>query len=133
MALPFVASQRQEASGEGDGGVITTVSVLGVAKVLCALAVCSPRSHWIHTDLNCLSAIQYAVDVLEVRHIMVVGHHGCGGVMAALEPRRVGLAHHWIHRVENVRHVHARRKAALAELWRRPPPPTAADRGLMHR
>ena len=124
MALPFVASQRLEASGEGDGVVITTVSVFGVAKVLCALAVCSPCSHWIHTDLNGLSAIQYAVDMLDVRHIMVVGHHGCGGVMAALEPRRVGLVHHGIHRVENVRHVHvhARRKAALAELWLRPPP-----------
>lgn len=67
----------------------------------------------IHTDLNCLSAIQYAVDVLEVRHIMVVGHYGCGGVIAALEQRRVGLANHWIHHVENVRHVHARRIDAL--------------------
>ena len=67
----------------------------------------------VHTDLNCLSAVQYAVDVLEVRHIMVVGHYGCGGVIAALEQRRIGLANHWIHHVENVRHVHARRIDAL--------------------
>lgn len=69
----------------------------------------------VHTDLNCLSAIQYAVDVLQVRHIMVVGHYGCGGVNAALEQRRVGLADHWIHHVENVRHVHARRIDALPD------------------
>ncbi len=67
----------------------------------------------VHTDLNCLSAIQYAVDVLEVRHVMVVGHYGCGGVIAAMEQRHVGLANHWIHHVENVRHVHARRIDAL--------------------
>ena len=68
----------------------------------------------VHTDLNCLSAIQYAVDVLQVRHVMVVGHYGCGGVIAALQQRRVGLADHWIHHIENVRHVHARRIDALA-------------------
>ena len=67
----------------------------------------------VHTDLNCLSAIQYAVDVLQVRHVMVVGHYGCGGVIAALQQRRVGLADHWIHHIENVRHVHARRIDAL--------------------
>src|SRR5690606_10405147 len=50
----------------------------------------------VHTDLNCMSVIQFAVDVLKVRHILVVGHYGCGGVGAALHGTRVGLADNWI-------------------------------------
>src|SRR4249920_4283895 len=49
-----------------------------------------------HSDLNCLSVIQFAADVLQVRHIIVVGHSRCGGVMAALQGRRVGLADNWL-------------------------------------
>lgn len=60
----------------------------------------------VHTDLNCLSVLQYAVDVLKVKHIMVVGHYGCGGVMAALHNRRVGLADNWIRHVQDVRNKH---------------------------
>jgi carbonic anhydrase len=59
-----------------------------------------------HTDLNCLSVIQYAVDVLKVRHIMVVGHYGCGGVRAALRCDRVGLADNWLRHVQDVRIHH---------------------------
>ncbi len=55
------------------------------------------------TDLNCLSTIQYAVDQLLVEHLMVVGHYGCGGVRAALEGVRVGLADNWIRHVKDVR------------------------------
>ncbi|MBI5861327.1 MAG: carbonate dehydratase [Rhodocyclales bacterium] len=57
----------------------------------------------VHTDLNCLSVIQFAVDVLKVRHIMVVGHYGCGGVRAALENTRLGLADNWVRHVQDVR------------------------------
>jgi carbonic anhydrase len=56
----------------------------------------------VHTDLNCLSVIQFAVDVLKVEHIIVVGHYGCGGVHAALTGARVGLADNWIRHVGDV-------------------------------
>jgi carbonic anhydrase len=56
----------------------------------------------VHTDLNCLSVIQFAVDVLQVEHIIVVGHYGCGGVHAALTGARVGLADNWIRHVGDV-------------------------------
>lgn len=61
----------------------------------------------VHTDLNCLSVIQYAVDVLKVKHILVVGHYGCGGVLAALEKTRIGLADNWIRHVDDVACKHA--------------------------
>ena len=54
------------------------------------------------TDLNCLSTIQYAVDQLHVEHLMVVGHYGCGGVMAALQGIRVGLADNWLRHIKDV-------------------------------
>ena len=61
----------------------------------------------VHTDLNCLSVIQFAVDVLKVKHILVVGHYGCGGVHAALTRRRVGLADNWIRHVRDVADKHS--------------------------
>jgi carbonic anhydrase len=67
----------------------------------------------VHTDLNCLSVIQFAVDLLKVKHIMVVGHYGCSGVAAALHGRRVGLADNWLHHVQDVRTKHA----TLLEEW----------------
>lgn len=60
----------------------------------------------VHSDLNALSSIQFAVDMLKVEHIMVVGHYGCGGVQAALENRRVGLADNWIRHIMDVRDRH---------------------------
>ena len=60
----------------------------------------------VHTDLNCLSVIQFAVDVLKVQHIMVVGHYGCGGVRAALFGDRLGLVDNWLHHVHDVRDKH---------------------------
>jgi len=61
----------------------------------------------VHTDLNCLSVIQFAVDVLKVEHILLVGHYGCGGVHAALTGKRVGLADNWIRHVGDVALKHA--------------------------
>jgi carbonic anhydrase len=60
----------------------------------------------VHTDLNCLSVIQFAVEALGVKHIMVVGHYGCGGVGAALEKKRVGLVDLWLRHVQDVHHKH---------------------------
>jgi carbonic anhydrase len=61
----------------------------------------------VHTDLNCLSVVQFAVDVLKVEHILVVGHYGCGGVHAALMGTRVGLADNWIRHVGDVALKHS--------------------------
>ena len=68
----------------------------------------------VHTDLNCLSVIQYAVDVLKVKHIMVVGHYGCGGVKAALDRDRVGLVDLWLRHVLDVHLRHVSKVDALA-------------------
>ena len=70
------------------------------------------------TDLNCLSTIQYAVDQLRVEHLMVVGHYGCGGVLAALEGTRVGLADNWIRPVSDVRDRHRDLIASIEPQWR---------------
>jgi carbonic anhydrase len=70
------------------------------------------------TDLNCLSTIQYAVDQLHIEHLMVVGHYGCGGVLAALEDMRVGLADNWIRHVKDVRDRHRDLLASIAPEWR---------------
>jgi carbonic anhydrase len=67
----------------------------------------------VHTDLNCLSVIQYAIDVLKVKHIMVVGHYGCGGVTAALNRQRVGIADLWLRHVEDVVDKHRTHLDAL--------------------
>ncbi len=62
----------------------------------------------VHTDLNCLSTIQFAVDMLKVEHILVVGHYGCGGVHAGLMGTRVGLADNWLRHVADVAQKHMR-------------------------
>ena len=67
----------------------------------------------VHTDLNCLSVLQFAVDVLKVRHVIVCGHYGCGGVRAALENTKVGLADNWLRHVQDVRDKHEALLAAI--------------------
>jgi carbonic anhydrase len=67
----------------------------------------------VHSDLNALSVIQYAIDVLQVRHIIVVGHSNCGGVRAALNNQRSGLVDNWLRHVQDVRDTH---EAFLASL-----------------
>lgn len=79
----------------------------------------------LHSDLNCLSVLQFAVDVLKVGHIMVVGHYGCGGVQAALEGKRLGLIDNWLRYIGDTMERHqsmlddvppAQRHARLCEL-----------------
>ena len=73
----------------------------------------------VHTDLNCLSVAQFAVDILRVQHIIVCGHYGCGGVRAVLCQERLGLADHWLRHVQDVRQKHESRLLALPELAQR--------------
>jgi carbonic anhydrase len=60
----------------------------------------------VHTDLNCLSVLQYAVDVLKVKHVIVCGHYGCGGVGAAYTKKRMGLIDNWLRHVQDVADAH---------------------------
>lgn len=62
----------------------------------------------VHSDLNCLSVLQFAIDVLKIRHVIVCGHHGCSGVHAALTGRRIGLADNWLRHVQDVHQKHER-------------------------
>jgi carbonic anhydrase len=72
-----------------------------------------------HTDLNCLSVAQFAVDILKVQHIIVCGHYGCGGVRAALCQERLGLVDNWLRHVQDVRQKHEGSLLALPELEKR--------------
>ncbi|HKG47118.1 MAG TPA: carbonate dehydratase [Pyrinomonadaceae bacterium] len=67
----------------------------------------------VHTDFNCLSVMQYAVDVLKVEHIIVCGHHGCGGVKAAMDNLQLGLIDNWLRHVQDVIHAHEEQLAEI--------------------
>jgi carbonic anhydrase len=69
----------------------------------------------VHADVNCLSAVQFAVDVLRVRHIIVCGHYGCGGVLAALRDERLGLVDNWLRHVQDVGTKHRAELDALPD------------------
>ena len=76
----------------------------------------------VHTDLNCLSVMQFAVDILKVRHIIVCGHYGCSGVQSALRRVRLGLSDNWLRHIEDVRQKHQKYMATITN------PAEAADR-----
>jgi carbonic anhydrase len=69
----------------------------------------------VHTDFNCLSAMQFAVDVLKVSHIIVCGHYGCGGVQAAMQNRKLGLIDNWLRHVQDVMRSHERLLSEIAD------------------
>lgn len=69
----------------------------------------------VHTDLNCLSVLQFAVDVLRVKHVIVCGHYGCGGVRAAMTDARLGLIDNWLRHVQDVRAKYADRLAEVPD------------------
>ena len=68
----------------------------------------------VHTDLNCLSVLQYAIDVLGVKHVIVTGHYGCGGVRAVFDGTTLGLIDNWLRHVDDVRHRHMRALSLMA-------------------
>ena len=68
----------------------------------------------VHTDLNCLSVIQFAVDILKIRHIILCGHYGCSGVLAAMTRNRIGLSENWLRHVQDVAARHAGELQAIA-------------------
>ena len=72
----------------------------------------------VHTDLNCLSVMQFAVDILKVRHIIVTGHYGCSGVQAALRSDRIGLSDNWLRHVQDVREKHTGHLEAIGSATR---------------
>lgn len=69
----------------------------------------------VHSDMNCLSVIQYAVEVLKVHHIIVCGHYGCGGIKAAIEPRTLGLIDNWLGHVRDIYQTHQVELATLTD------------------
>jgi carbonic anhydrase len=73
----------------------------------------------VHTDLNCLSVMQFAVDLLGVEHLIVCGHYGCSGVATALANRRVGLADNWLRHIQDVQAKHAALLGAIADTEKR--------------
>jgi len=73
----------------------------------------------VHTDLNCLSVLQFAVDVLKVRHVIVCGHYGCGGVKAALTNQKLGLIDNWLRHVQDIAQQHADALVAIPDLGER--------------
>jgi carbonic anhydrase len=66
-------------------------------------------------DANYLSVLQFAVDVLKVKHVMVVGHYGCGGVSAAVDGQRRGLVDHWLHPIREINHAHRHELGAIVD------------------
>lgn len=69
----------------------------------------------VHTDFNCLTVLQYAVEVLQVKHVIVVGHYGCGGIQAAYEGADNGLADNWLRNIKDVQHRHRARLESVED------------------
>jgi carbonic anhydrase len=68
----------------------------------------------VHTDLNCLAVLQYAIEVLRVQHVIVTGHYGCGGVRAVLDGAKLGLIDNWLRHVDDVRRQHVTSLSAIS-------------------
>ena len=68
-----------------------------------------------HSDINCLSVLQYAVDILQIEHVIVCGHYGCGGVQAAMSNQEFGLVDNWIHSIKDIYHNHEHELDVLAD------------------
>ena len=73
----------------------------------------------VHTDFNCLSVVEFAVDLLKVKHIIVCGHYGCSGVQAALDDLKVGIATNWLRNIQDVCHKHSAMLDAITDPKRR--------------
>lgn len=73
----------------------------------------------VHTDVNCLSVLQYGIEVLGVKHVLVVGHYGCGGIRAAMLPRPLGLIDNWLRHIRDVYVAHQDELEAIADERRR--------------
>jgi carbonic anhydrase len=69
----------------------------------------------LHTDMNCLSVLQFALEVLNVEHIIVCGHYGCGGVRAAMEPKRHGLIDNWLRQIQDTANLHSKILEAITD------------------
>jgi len=72
-----------------------------------------------HTDMNCLSVLQFAVEVLQVEHIIVCGHYGCGGVLAAMDDTRHGLIDNWLRHIRDTANLHSKRLDSITDLTER--------------
>lgn len=68
----------------------------------------------IHTDMNCLSVLQYAVDMLRIKHVIVCGHYGCGGIKAAMDNQPHGLVDNWLRHIRDIYHRHERKLAKIS-------------------
>jgi carbonic anhydrase len=73
----------------------------------------------VHTDFNCLSVLQFAVDFLKVEHVIVCGHYGCGGVHAAMHNQQLGLIDNWLRHVQDVMHAHEEQLSSIEDEARR--------------
>jgi carbonic anhydrase len=73
----------------------------------------------VNTDLNLLSVLQYAVDELKVKHIIVCGHYGCGGVRAALSNKTFGMLNKWLHNIKDIYHIHEKELEAIESMDKR--------------
>ena len=82
----------------------------------------------VHSDLNCLTVLQFAIDVLKVKHIIICGHYGCSGVHAAMTNRRVGLADNWLRHVQDVQQKHEKYLGEVLPDARARQPPVRAER-----
>ena len=109
-------AEQQSPNTSGSGARTAACQPMKSSDWTLAKSLCTGMANLVlHTDMNCLSVIQFAVEVLKVRHVMVVGHYGCGGVQAVLDRKELGLVDGWLRHVEDLRYIHAKRIDSLAD------------------